>query len=229
MHPLRCLPLSILLLLPFVSSSPSQLSFNATPSTQSTTLIDALGADPDYTSLLKLLQRARLVPTINKLNRSTLFAPTNDAIERRSLWADALSETYNSSTRDNIHEKLRQELFYHLLNYTVDALPDEHNLQAHKTLLYPRKQVDPPSREPPPSPPWMPVPGGTLGGEPQRLRLASVSGDVYVGTNAFGQGGAKVVKGQIDAGNGMLFGIGDVLDVPTDLGKHVILKPLSDI
>lgn len=202
--------------LPYVAPT-DQHSFNANPSTQSTTLVDALSADSDYTSLLKLLQATRLVPTLNKLNGSTLFAPTNDAIEHRSLWSQALTEP--EALRDNVKEQLRQELLYHLINYSIDALPDEHNLQVLKTLHYPRKPVDPPSREPPPGPPWMPVPGGTLGGEPQRVRIASVSGEIRAGTNAFAQGGAKVVKGRVDVDNGLLFGIGDVLDVPSNLGK----------
>ena len=218
MYFVHYIPLLISVQLIFVSCSPSQLPLNALPTQKSTTLIDALNADPDYTSLLTLLQRARLIPIINKLNESTLFAPTNDAIERHSLWSAALNDSLLAN-RDNVQERLRQELFYHLLNYSISALPDEHNLQVHKTLHYPRKNVDPPTREPPPN---MPIPGGTLGGEPQRIRVASIGGDVKIGTNAFAQGGAKVVKGQVDGGNGVLFGIGDVLDVPADLGSEYL-------
>lgn len=216
----NCIPLSLLLLLPFVSTT--QTPFDATaPTAQSTTLIDVLNADKDYTSLLQLLQLARLIPTINKLNGSTLFAPTNDAIERHGLWQTALSEP-DPSMQDNIHEKLRQELFYHLLNYSLPVLPVEHGPQVLKTLHFPRKPLDPPSREPPPQPPWMPTPGGTLGGEPQRLRVASREDGVWVGVNAFGEGGASVVKGKIDAGNGALLGIGEVLQVPPDLGMNLL-------
>lgn len=203
-------------------SSQSRLSFNSTPSTQSSTLIDALSADPDYTSLLKLLQHALLVPTINKLNGSTLFAPTNDAIDKHPSWARKLNthEGADPGIQDNVQEALRQELLYHLLNYTINRPLDNASTQVHKTLHFPRKPIEPPSREPPPNPPWLPVPGGTLGGEPQRLRVSSKNGDVFVGANAFGEGGAKVVKGEVDAGNGMLFGIDAVLDVPPNLGTR---------
>lgn len=51
----------------------------------SSTLVDALSADPDYSSLLRLLQRADLILTLNKLNGSTLLAPTNDAIKQHGL------------------------------------------------------------------------------------------------------------------------------------------------
>lgn len=200
----------------------------SSPTTQSTTLVDALSNDTDYTLLLRLLQRAKLIPTLNKLNGSTLFAPTNDAIERRAssdaLWQAALDDE-SDSLRDNRQEKLRQELFYHLLNYSVLALPTDSDPEVHKTLLFPRKAGDPPTHEPPPSPPWMPVPGGTLGGEPQRLRVASHDGGVRVGVNAFGRGGAEIVKGKVEAGNGVLLGIGDVLQVPPDLATVVSQHP----
>ncbi|EJD03820.1 FAS1 domain-containing protein [Fomitiporia mediterranea MF3/22] len=210
----------LLALVSTAASFASQAPFVTNPSTQSTTLIDALSADPDYTSLLKLLQRALLVPTLNKLNGSTLFAPTNDAIEKHPSWSEALTiadDVY--SARDNVQQKLRQDLLYHLLNYSIQVLPEDDNPQVHKTLHFPRKESEPPSREPPPNPPWLPVPGGTLGGEPQRLRVYSDQGKVLVGTDAFGEGGSKVVKGEVDAGNGMLFGIDSVLQVPPDLAS----------
>lgn len=185
------------------------------PTTQSTTLVDALSADNDYASLLRLLQRARLIPTLNKLNGSTLFAPTNDAIKRHTPWHDAL-------TSDNIHEQLRQELFYHLLNYSIPGLPNQPETQVHKTLLFPRTHVDPPSRHPPPSPPWLPIPGGTLGGQPQRLRVASRDGSAWVGVDADGNGGVQIVKGQVNVRNGVLLGIADVLSVPPDLGVSCV-------
>jgi len=186
------------------------------------TLVDALNADPDYTSLLRLLQRTRLIPTLNRLNGSTFFAPTNDAIKKHasknSLWQDVLDDT-TGFVPDNLQEQLRQQLLYHLLNETLFTLPTDSNVLAYKTLLYPRKTIDPLPRDPPPNPPWMPIPGGTLGGEPQRLRVAARDQDAYVGVDTFGENGATITKGGQDAGNGMLFGIADVLEPPPDLGK----------
>ncbi|KAJ7630786.1 carnitine acyl carnitine carrier [Roridomyces roridus] len=183
-------------------------------STQTTlfspTLVDALSADPDYTSLLRLLQRARLIPTLNKLNGSTFFAPTNDAISRRH----------------NIQEQLRQQLFYHLINYTLPDMPDPSRLQVLQTLHFPRTPLEPPSKEPPPSPPWMPIPGGSLGAKPQRLRIAERGQGAWVGVDAFGKGGVEVVKGVIDAGNGLLLGIDGVLEPPLDLA-HVVSQHSS--
>lgn len=184
-------------------------------STTSTTLVDALSSDTDYTSLLRLLQRARLIPTLNKLNGSTLFAPTNDAIKRHVAWHSALTD----DIKDNIHEQLRQDLFYHLLNYSIPGLPTQPETQIHKTLLFPREPIsDEPTHEPPPSPPWLPEPRGMLGEEPQRVRVASREADAWVGVDAFGNGGAEIVKGQVNVKNGVLLGISDVLSVPQGLG-----------
>jgi solute carrier family 25 carnitine/acylcarnitine transporter 20/29 len=207
--------------LPLIAAAQVQLPLNPVP--LSTTLVDALSADPAYTSLIRLLQRARLIPTLNRLNKSTFFAPTNDAIERHtardSLWRAALgSDNDNLPLEDNRHEELRQQLFYHLLNYSLPDLPNDSSVQVHKTLLFPRSPVEPPSRDPPPLPPWMPVPGGTLGGEPQRLRASSQDGGIWVGVNAFGEDGAQVVKKRVDTDNGILLGISSVLDTPSDLG-----------
>ncbi|KAK0245654.1 carnitine acyl carnitine carrier [Armillaria nabsnona] len=208
--------------LPVQPVSPAQVPLTD-PSTTSTTLVDALSADPDYTSLLLLLQRARLIPTLNRLNGSTLFAPTNDAIKHysNSLWNSVLDES-TLILADNVQEKLRQQLFYHLLNYSISSLPDDSEpIKVLKTLHFPRTPVDPPSKEPPPSPPWMPIPGGSLGGEPQRLRVASRKEGIWVGVDANGKNGAEVIKGQVDAGNGVLLGVNRMLDPPPDLATVV--------
>jgi solute carrier family 25 carnitine/acylcarnitine transporter 20/29 len=197
----------------------------STPSTSSTTLVDALSADPDYTRLIRLLQRTRLIPTLARLNGTTLFAPTNAAIERHALenshWGAGVDEDYfDRKPRDNIQEKLRQELLYHMVNGTLPPFPkpEEFTVQVHETLHYPQKPIDP-STGNPPSHPWIPKPGGTLGGRPQRLRLTGRSKDVWVGVDAFGKGGIKVAKERVDVSNGVLVGINGVLKPPSSLGK----------
>ncbi|KAF8578738.1 FAS1 domain-containing protein [Ramaria rubella] len=222
------LPLAVLTFLP--AAAPSQVPFSPLfplPVTQSTTLIDALSADANYTRLIALLQRSRLVPTLNRLNGSTLFAPTNDAIQRHSLWNTAsVSDELYASLGDNIQEKLRQQLFYHLLNYSLTDLPLAQGTQVHKTLHFPRIPIEPPSKEPPPNPPWLPVPGGTLGGEPQRLRVAARDGATWVGTDYAGAGGIQIVRTPVDAGNGILLGIDGVLEPPSNL-SHIISQHAS--
>ncbi|PPQ62991.1 hypothetical protein CVT24_006097 [Panaeolus cyanescens] len=188
------------------------------------TLVDALSADPDYTSLITLLQRAKLIPTLNKLNGSTFFAPTNDAIKRHistnQLWQTVLDISDNL-VPDNVQQELRQQLFYHLLNTSIANLPGDKAVDAYQTLLYPHKPPEKPSHDPPPYPPWMPIPGGTLGGNSQRLRVSTNGDSSSVGVDAFGQGGAKITKEIKDAGNGILVGIGDVLQPPPNLATLV--------
>lgn len=197
-----------------------QRPFSSSFNTTSTTLVDALSEDPDYTSLLLLLQRTRLIPTLNRLSGSTLFAPTNDAIRRHathnSLWASLLQQDFVIT--DNVHEQLRQQLFYHLLNESI-SFPQDHpeKVRTLKTLHFP-KPLDPPSRDPPPNPPWIPLPGGSLGGEPQRLRVSARGDSGWIGVDASGKGGHRIVKGRVNAGNGVLLGIDGVLEPPPDLG-----------
>lgn len=219
-----------LLALLSLSSYATQIPFAPdSPATTSTTLVDVLSADPDYTSLLHLLQRTRLIPTLNQLNSTVLFAPTNEAIQRRrdrdSFWSAATSEDEAYIMNDNVQEALRQELMYHMLNCTESTcdLSIDSNPTVHRTLHYPRQSMEGPSRGPPSSPPWIPMPGGTLGGEPQRLRTHSQGSELRVGVDGFGAGGVKAVKDQQRAANGIVVGIGDVLVVPSDLGEDSAL------
>lgn len=220
-------------LVPLVASAQIPIHSSA-PSVSSITLVDALSEDPDYTHLIRLLQRARLIPTLARLNRTTLFAPTNAAIKRHaaenSHWDAELDEDdYNKKPRDNIQEKLRQELLYHMLNGTLPPFPqpEEFTVQVHETFHYPRKPADPPTENPPPSTPWIPEPGGTLGGRPQRVRLAGRGKHVWVGVDAFGKGGIKVAKERVDVANGVLVGVDGVLEPPSSLGTFHTVERIS--
>lgn len=220
MHLWHCFPLPLLALVPVAFTAQVPFSHNNV-TVSSTNLIDALSSDPDYTSLLHLLQKAKLIPALNKITASTLFAPTNDAIERHkstnSLWSAALADD-GMPLRDNVQEALRQELFYHLLNETLSDLPSNQTPQVLKTLHYPRQ----PTYEPPSASPWLPEPGGTLGGEPQRLRIAARDDEKWVGVDFVGNGGVEIVKPLVNTSNGLLLGVKDVLEVPPDLGTSCL-------
>ncbi|CCM05190.1 uncharacterized protein FIBRA_07399 [Fibroporia radiculosa] len=228
MRPWSCIPAALLAFLPLVA--PAQLPLSPPRAhTPSTTLLEALYDDPDYLSFIKLLQRAKLIPTLNRLNGGTLFAPTNEAIAKHPSWQASLT----GDLRDNIQENLRQQLFYHILNYTPPALPTEQTPCEFETLHFPRSPTEPPTREPPPGPPWMPLPGGTLGGKPQRLRASFRDDSIWVGVDAFGEQGVEVVKDKVDTANGMLLGINGVLEIPPDLAtvasQHPSLSYFADV
>ena len=226
MRPWSCIPIGLLAFLPFTAAAQLPLPLSLTPepipTIQSTTIVEALSNDSDYRSLIKLLQVAKLIPTLNKLNGATLFAPTNDAISRHAasnpLWEYALREDV-VELRDNLHLHLRQELFYHLVNYTLTLLPTEQTPQKHDTLLYPRNTTEQPSQEPPPYPPWMPIPNGTLGTDPQRLRLSARDSALWAGVDSYGNNGVKIVKDHVNTSNGLVLGLDEVLEMPPDLGK----------
>jgi uncharacterized surface protein with fasciclin (FAS1) repeats len=221
-----CIPLTLLALVSL--STAAQVPWHSDVTIQSKTLVDVLGDDEDYSLLLGLLQRAKLIPTLNKLNNSTLFAPTNDAIKRHAqtneLWRLTLS--YHDSPKDNVQEELRQQLLYHMLNYSLTQIPKDSTTKVLHTLHFPKPSLDPPTNEPPPSPPWMPIPESTLGNEPQRLRLTSREDVHWVGVDAFGKGGIEVIKKRADATNGVVYGIADVLEVPPHLGLIFLLVAL---
>ncbi|QRV97452.1 carnitine/acyl carnitine carrier protein [Ceratobasidium sp. AG-Ba] len=198
------------------------------------TLVDVLSGDKDYTLLLKALQRARLVPTLNRISQSTLFAPTNDAIKRYaerhpdSAWAELVDDK-----EGNPHVALREHLFYHLLNYTAtpttpDSLPVAPATYTHRTLHFPRAPDNgsaPPSHEPPDSPPWMPLPGGLLAGEPQRLRITWRDDAAWVAVGANAEDGVKVAKEDVEASNGRVVGVSEVLRLPHNLARVVRHHP----
>jgi uncharacterized surface protein with fasciclin (FAS1) repeats len=112
-----------------------------------TTVIDILSSSPDHTVLIRLLQRCKLVPTLNMMRGVTLFAPTDEAWQRwargdgadedddrdqkqvkmliNNLFHDELSYDNNtiddddSELADNVLTKTHQLLLYHILNYTL--------------------------------------------------------------------------------------------------------------
>ena len=169
----------------------------------------------------RLLQRARLVTTLNKLSNSTLFAPTNDAI--RSALADepALAAALADGAEplaDNIQARLRATLLYHTLNQTLAynvSADGPKRVAMFETLLLPHpdegtgRPGEPPERPGPPD--------SLLGGEGQRLRLSRRANTTFVGVDALGEGGVAIVKPAVRAHNGVLVGVGKMLEPPKSL------------
>ncbi|CDM65320.1 secreted/surface protein with fasciclin-like repeats [Pyrinomonas methylaliphatogenes] len=76
-------------------------------------IVDTLMSDPQFSTLVMLVQKANLVDTLKGPGPFTVFAPTNDAfakIPKQKL--DALM---------NDPEKLRTVLLYHVINMNVPA------------------------------------------------------------------------------------------------------------
>jgi hypothetical protein len=195
---------------------PTAFNTSATPPPSAfftSTLVDVLSADSSYTTLVRLLQRTKLIPTLNKLNGSTLFAPTNDAFDRAKAiggnsWDDLLEDedVWGNNTRpkrpDNILFDLRQHLLYHLLNYTLpydfqssssadgsnppSLFPNssEHRPQMLETMLFPSRYSGHKTPQPAPAPPWLPERSGLLGTDGQRIRGIQKAGAESEGSSS---------------------------------------------
>ncbi|GAA5927388.1 uncharacterized protein JCM15063_005884 [Sporobolomyces koalae] len=102
----------------------------------STSIVDVLSASPDHSLLLRAFQRARLIPTLNRLNGSTVFAPTDEAIRQAqerershdddNVWS-SLVLAEDDQEHDNLQLELRDTLLYHCLNYTLFPPPRSHS------------------------------------------------------------------------------------------------------
>lgn len=190
--------------------------------TTTTSLVDVLSSDPDYSLLIRLLQRSRLITTLNKIN-GTLFAPTNAAVraaiaaETEPTLAVALDEGVGPLA-DNIQARLRATLLYHTVNRTLSynvSASGPKGVDMVETLLLPHpdegtgRPGEPPERPGPPD--------SLLGGEGQRLRLTRRENTTVVGVDALGAGGVAIVKTAVAAHNGVVVGIDRMLEPPKSL------------
>lgn len=156
----------------------------APPPPDTTHLVDLLSASQDHRLLLAAFQRARLIPTLNRLNGSTLFAPTDEAILRErggdSVWAeiarlaaDGPEWEEHVEEHDNLQLALRDTLLYHVLNFTIVSPPESNSTLSaphmplpldiptlYETLYYPTLT---PYNKSFPAPPTLP---GTEPGQP---------------------------------------------------------------
>lgn len=173
---------------------------------EATTTIDILSSSANHSIFLHLLQRTKLVPTLNMIQGSSVFAPTDDAWRD---WGEAQAEGVRAlvmqdgeeaeaGVTDNILFGLRQHLLYHILNYTLPDGSNGSRVTTETTLLFPNRPIMPPSpHKPPTGSPWLPQGGdGDLGGTGQQLRVRYIEGlPSGVGCDADGDGGAEVWDG----------------------------------
>ncbi|WFD20029.1 hypothetical protein MCAP1_002273 [Malassezia caprae] len=193
---------------------------------QTENLIDVLNYHPELSTFTHLLQRTRLLPTLNRIQELdeedaglTIFAPTNEA------FGALFSEDVGGTLPDNVQAVLRQRLLYHVLNYTLP--PVGPTLELYETLHLPsRKRLFEPTRPGriPQKPQRPPEPGaedhgGLLGNHGQHMRIQrNEAGQVMrVGVNARGQGGAQCISRDARSRQGILYVIDRVLDVPPPL------------
>ncbi|WFD36049.1 hypothetical protein MCUN1_002920 [Malassezia cuniculi] len=204
----------------------------ATVHAASTNLLDSLAQMPEHSTFVHMLQRTRLVPTLNVLEEKanlTIFAPTNDAFAAEPHWEALLAESNqlvlaldDVEPHDNVAIAARQRLLYHMLNYTLSDIP---RLSMHETLYFPaRHSIHAPPTE---------DRGMLLGGAGQVIRLAKRRNafsreDTYVGVDAHGRGGARVVAVH-DVPGGTIMSIDRVVSVPPPLAQLVETSGVASI
>lgn len=136
--------------------------------TKTSTLVDVLSADEDYTTLLRLLQRTQLVPALNALGNSTLWAPTNAAFEAdghpigssEGSLADWAWSPVSSLEQDNRLRMTRDRLLYHMLNFSLPLDPVEAEQPTDYASAKPHPRPSPPPPEEVPCRPRFPLVGG---------------------------------------------------------------------
>ena len=217
------------------SQLPLHPQIDASVGTASTSVVQVLAADPDFSLFIRLLQRARLIPTLNRLVNATIFAPTNDALRRREGTADDLldyikidhDDVETLDDQDNLQYRLRERLFYHMLNYTLDnETLSNCDRRRETTLLYPttHEQHGRPGQVPYPDPVET-----LLGGEGQQIRISGAGNTtpdgqagIRIGFDEQSVGGANVLldKGGI-AHNGLVYGVSEVLNPPKSLAHQL--------
>jgi solute carrier family 25 carnitine/acylcarnitine transporter 20/29 len=123
--------------------------------TTTSTLIDVLSADADYSTLLRLLQRTQLVPALNALANGTLLAPTNAAFEAagypggpsQGSLADWAWSPFDSLEQDNLLRATRDRLLYHVLNHSLPLDPLEAERPPGNDSAKPHPRPSPPPPE----------------------------------------------------------------------------------
>lgn len=204
---------------PIDPSSPSQL-----------TLVDILSNQKEYTLLLKIIQRLKLVPALNRLNDVSFFAPTDEAIlksQNSILYALSQSNEFDILT-DNIQFEARQTLYYHILGSTFSQRND-YNRQLYQTLLHPQS----PPKNPNHHSPWLPEPGegNYLLGDPQLVRISKTNSsqlcygleainidDDYLDDCNSNHAATVNIDKVLQARNGKIYPIDNVINPPSDLG-----------
>lgn len=150
----------------------------------------------------------------------------------------------------NINAVIRQQLLYHMVNFTLPynftsdgvlqdsntapSLPAPGSASMITTLHRPSHRLlhEPTRPGPVPQPPSLPPhpgaedEGGLLAGEGQKLRIARrEKGQVWLGTDAKGKGGAKAVMADRTSRSGLILSIDGVLDLPPSLATLLSMEP----
>jgi solute carrier family 25 carnitine/acylcarnitine transporter 20/29 len=149
----------------------------------------------------------------------------------------------------NINAVLRQQLLYHMINYTLPfnfttggllqdnvtpSLPAPGSASMLTSLHRPSHRLlhEPTRPGPVPQPPSSPPhpgaedQGGLLAGKGQKMRIARKdNGQVFLGTDAKGKKGARAVMADRTSRSGLILSIDGVIDLPPSLAILLSTEP----
>ena len=216
-------------------------------STQDVNLVDIISTYPELSTFIHYLQRARLIPSLNRMQEKsdvssgmTIFAPTNAAFE--SFWrhGDLGNKSVSEQEQhlpDNIQAELRQQLLYHVLNYTLldgndaNLFLETLHFPSRKRLFEPTRPGTVPQKPQDPPHPGAEDSGGLLGGYGQMLRVVRAeNGSItHVGMDHRGMHGARVIHVDRRSRHGIVYLIDRVISLPPSLDVFLREQSVSTL
>ncbi len=179
------------------------------------TIVEIAKADPQFSVLVKALTATQLAGTFSSQGSYTVFAPTNTAFAAYVSTLPSVAfptgitdATFNTALTTAQNTELKFILQYHVLGLGT---------KANDLLPNPATGVTGYSRTFAPFGTSTSVTLSTFVNQP------TVGGDVLI-NGGVTNGGAKVIKADVDASNGIIHVIDSVLKIPT-LVSNVIANP----
>lgn len=166
------------------------------------TIVDIASSDADFSTLVRALERTDLVETLDGSGQFTVFAPTNAAF---TTFFASISTPTNVVTVENVPvATLKAILLNHVIGTEIKsgALP----AATYASTLSPfNTSVNPPTIS----------------------MFVQKSGSVVTINGGSVNGGATVTSADLDASNGVIHVVGNVIAIPTVV-NHVIANPDFD-
>lgn len=163
------------------------------------TIVDIATNNPDFSILVRALERTNLVATLDGSGQFTVFAPTNTAFNNffLTLGAGVTVENVNVAVLKNI-----------LLNHVIGA-------EIKSTALPAATYASTLS------------PINTTATSPTISMFVQKAGSVVTINGGSANGGSTVTTADLDASNGVIHVVGNVIAIPTVV-NHVVANPDFD-
>jgi uncharacterized surface protein with fasciclin (FAS1) repeats len=166
------------------------------------TIVDIASGDAEFSTLVRALERTDLVTTLDGSGQFTVFAPTNAAF---TTFFTSISTPTNVVTVENVPVATLKAI---LLNHVIGS---EIKSTALPTATYASTLS----------------PINTTATSPTISMFVQKAGSVVTINGGSANGGATVTTADLDASNGVIHVVGNVIAIPTVV-NHVIANPDFD-